>query len=68
MTGTSFEQESVIVTHLNRQPLASHYGSELEGKSKAFPFMHGKPPIGTCHKQHSNKNGGPIAGVAVYDD
>src|SRR5215510_16535788 len=30
--------------------------------------MHGKPPIGTCHKQHSNKNGGPIAGAAVYDD
>src|SRR6185436_17831412 len=30
--------------------------------------MHGKPPIGTCHKQHSIKNGGPIAGAAVYDD
>src|SRR4029077_3495633 len=35
----------------------------------AFPFMHGRPPIGACQPlQYSNENGGPIAGTAVCFD
>jgi hypothetical protein len=38
-------------------------------RQNTFPLLHGRPLIGAYHtSQHSNKNGGPIAGTAVCDD